>query len=232
MTEDLWGSVDELYEKPIEENRALDILREQAKLISSKTYGAVKGSFSKVEYTRLNNGLTTAATILGNASKMVAGERIEVESLPELKDFNTKYEKNDYRFEIYNEEYKFRLFLLSYSEEFPIYILADEGIRDEINLPKIKKIEKNDELEFVISDIFASNKVRTVISRMINNTELKNSNAVIQLLSQNDELSDKEISKELNWNIAHTRRVLANLSNKGTIKNPNNKNKTKWILTV
>ena len=150
----------------LEDNNAITILREQAKAIKSETDGRVRATFSKIQY---KSGMITTVKAF---SQMAASIGVPVEDEPEedLKDktdINVLFDSTRYRFEIYNSEYRFRLFILNYSELFPISLIVDEGISKEISYNNNESISSNSELEYILSEIFGSQKVRTVVSKMI-----------------------------------------------------------------
>jgi hypothetical protein len=167
---DLWPN---FSQNEIEDNKAIDILREQARTLEKKTNGKVKATFSKIEYKG------NLASITENAGKifaplcLYAQEEILDEELRQKKDFNELYKLSKYKFEIFNDSYRFRLFTLNYREVYPVDLILDEGIRSELTLSSscsLNVIEGNSELENLLMLIFSSNKVKTVIGRMMKET--------------------------------------------------------------
>lgn len=158
---------------PCEKNNAVLILREQARLLERKTNKCVKATFSKIEYgdTALRSSLTTFGKAL--ASMSLPSEEILENELSNKIDANTLYTPVKYKFEIYNSKYHFRVFELINSSEFPISLKIDEGISNELNIETKVEIHSNAELENIVKSIFSSQKLKTIISRMMNDVTEK-----------------------------------------------------------
>ena len=159
--DDLWGKLI-LDDAKIEDSKAINILREQARLLEKKTYGKIKATFSKLNYK------TTTSEVIGQAISSFADIKEEIVD-PELKgkkDFNEIYNFTKYKFELYNDIYRFRVFILNYRPVFPIEIEVDEGIKEELNIPSKKSIYSDDELRELVSAIFLSSKIKMIIKRM------------------------------------------------------------------
>ena len=168
MNKDLWG---EIKNETFEKNEAIQLLRRQAKLIGEKTNQTVRGTFSKVEYkpSPLTKSANSAIDIILKASQ--SQQMTEITELEDKVDFNSKYKQTNYKFEIFNTIYRFRLFTLVYSEEFPIKLLADEGICEELSLDRTEVIKNNEKLERLVRKIFSCKKVKLIISRMMEQTD-------------------------------------------------------------
>lgn len=157
---DLWP---DFSNSPVEKNDAIEILREQARLLEKKTDKKVKATFSKIEY---KNGAEQLGRIVQHISASISSEVLEDE-LAEKKDANELYRIVNYKFEIYNSTYRFRVFTLHYKEFYPFYITIDEGIQNELAFASDICIDNNASLKELISSIFSSQKLRTIISRMM-----------------------------------------------------------------
>lgn len=160
---DLWP---EIQPKTIEENNSVGILREQAKIISKKTEGKIKGTFSKVTYKK--NGLTELSRAM--SALPLSGNLVEEDDDKELKgktDANKLYDLERYKFEIYSDKYRFRIFTLDNRSVFPVYINIDEGICEELEFDRREEIASNRELEDMVSSVINSKKLQTIISRML-----------------------------------------------------------------
>lgn len=158
---DLWGNI-QLEEEKFSDSKAIEILREQARLLDKKTNGMIKATFSKVEYKK------STSEVIGQTLLSFAGTKEEIveSELEGKEDLNRIYTYTKYKFEIFNDTYRFRVFILEYRPVFPIEIEVDEGIRDELKLSTIEKINSDDELKELVSSIFSSNKVQMIINRM------------------------------------------------------------------
>lgn len=160
----LWPSFDE---EPIEINEAVKILREQARSIQSSTKNKIRATFSKMSY---KAGPLNAIEQLGRVANAMASplyQEILDEELQGKTDANTLFSTTQYKFEIFNDEYRFRLFVLNDSKMFPITLDVDGGILEEISYQNKSKIESNEELKIILRDIFSCSKVRKVVSKML-----------------------------------------------------------------
>ena len=162
--ESLWPDFEELV---IEQNNSLQILKTQARAIKSKTNGIVSATFSKMNYKLGSaNKLISAGQML-SALVSPAYEEVLDKELADKVDVNDLYKKADYKFELYNSEYRFRLFVLYYTELYPISLEVDEGILEDVPYKNGAPISSNEELESVLREIFSSKKVRSVVGKML-----------------------------------------------------------------
>ena len=193
MIGDLWGELEILEE---EENRTIDIIREQATLIGKKTKGQVKGSFAKIEYRTAvkNAGMAAAVTMLATVANNSAPKTIEIDELSDRDDINDLYNKVAYKFELYNDVYKFRVFTLNYSEAFPVEIIIDEGICNELKIPVNKIINSNHEMEDILRLIFSSYKIKLIISRMISKISSINREKLLNYIAKNNTFTISELA--------------------------------------
>lgn len=166
---DLWPEIQSIE---CEENNSVAILREQARAIDKKTNGAIKATFSKITYKK--NGLSELSkvvSVLSGTNTMVE----EDDLLNDKTDVNTLYRLEKYKFEIYSNTYKFRVFTVDNRTVFPIYINIDEGICAELNCQQREEVSSNRELEELVSSVFHSNKLKTILSRMLADKDNKSS---------------------------------------------------------
>lgn len=162
--ESLWPKFEE---QNVEQNNTIQILRTQAKAIKDQTKGVVNATFSKMTY---KPGPTSAIEAIGRMVSSMSSpvyEEVLDEELADKTDVNTLYHITKYKFELYNSEYRFRLFVLNYCEMFPLTLTVDEGILEDIAYKNEAPIMSNADLENVLRDIFSSFKVCTVISKML-----------------------------------------------------------------
>ena len=161
---DLWPNFSSVE---VEENRAIEILRAQARLLEKKTSGKVKATFSKISYKSDNS---SSSGLLAEALVAMVGEKkVEVldDELAGKADANELYNFQPYKFEIYNKQYRFRVFVLRNRIMFPIQLDVDEGIRSELHLPTEIIVQSNSDLNEAVSDIFASHKLGTIVVQMM-----------------------------------------------------------------
>ncbi|WP_019680598.1 hypothetical protein [Ruminococcus flavefaciens] len=170
--EDLWGNID-LEDNGVSDSNAIEILREQARLLDKKTNGIIKATFSKIDYKKTTPEIISQTLLALSETK----EEIVESELEGKKDLNSIYSFVKYKFEIFNDTYRFRIFILNYRPVFPIEIDVDEGIKDELNLSSTHRINSDDELRELVTAIFSSTKVQMIIKRMYaQNNKAKNTN--------------------------------------------------------
>lgn len=162
--ESLWP---DFQNQSVEENNTIKILREQARVIQNKTSGIVRATFSKMIY---NQDAFVALNKIGKAADIISSkvfeERLE-EELQGKRDANVLFDIVKYKFELFNDEFRFRLFVFNYSEMFPVTIEVDGGIQEEIRYKNNDPINSNDELKDVLKEIFSCHKVSAVVHRML-----------------------------------------------------------------
>lgn len=163
---DLWPNFDNLNNDSIP-NNSLDIIRNQASLLGEKTKGALMASFERVDYTV--SSIEQATDTLRIISDIVhpLPQEIEDQALIGKADINDWFKTTRYRFSLYNETYKFRVFDLIYSREYPITLQIDEGIRTERKLGKNVEIDSDRDLEEILENILSSKKVLNIIRIMM-----------------------------------------------------------------
>ena len=162
--ESLWPKFEK---KIINENNSIQILRAQARAIKSETNGIVNATFSKLNYKPgPANAIKTISQMVSSMSSPLYEEILDDELVDKV-DVNSLYEITKYKFEIYNAEYRFRLFVLNYSKMFPISLSVDGGILNDVEYKNCAPISSNDELVEAIKDIFSSNKVISVVTKML-----------------------------------------------------------------
>ncbi len=157
----------------IEENNSIKILRSQAKAIKAETDGSVNATFSKMNY---RSGPASTIKAFGQMMSSMSSplyEEILDDELKDKADVNKLYAITKYKFEIYNSEYRFRLFILNYREMFPVSLNVDEGILEDITYKNEDPITSNNELENTLKSIFSSSKVRAVVTKMLQNNKSK-----------------------------------------------------------
>lgn len=175
---DLWPDFDiSILEEP-KENNSIKIIREQARILGKKLENKVKATFSKVHYhyrEEPTNSLTSAfntfkkLNMLGeiDTKKTLKKEETLEEELQGKIDASSLIKEQQYKFEIYNEKYRFRLFVYTYTLMYPNKILIDENIAKEIDQENEVFVENDRELRNLLHLIFSSQKVRHIIKMMM-----------------------------------------------------------------
>ena len=154
---DLWPKFDT---DQSEENRTKAILQEQARALGNKTNNKVKATFSKISY---SHNLFGTLNMLANVNKDVEQDG----TLGGKEDINELFNKTKYKFEVFNETYRFRVFIVEYSILFPITLIVDDGIKEELPKDTDYSITSNAELEDLLRSIFYSKKLTIIISQMM-----------------------------------------------------------------
>lgn len=164
---DLWPDFKDMQKSA--ENNSISIMSEQAHILGRKLDGKVKAIFSEMQYYHVesNSGILTA---LDGISKYYNPKKEEVleENLQGKIDLRNKLSEQKYKFEIYNDKYRFRLFIYIYSPLYPNKILIDENIAKEIENGKGEiSIENDGMLVDLLRSIFSSEQVIRIIRAMM-----------------------------------------------------------------
>lgn len=162
MGEILWPMT--FGEEDFEENNSKDIIKTQAKALQSLTNGLVSAVFTKLTYRQVNKGYSFEG--VGKFFKEI-GPRYEEDLEPELdnkKDASVFFHTEKFKFEIYSDKYRFRVFILKYHVLYPITLEIDEDIADDLKIEYIQEIKSNSDLKEQLRKIFASKKLYTIIN--------------------------------------------------------------------
>lgn len=168
---DLWPEFNNIDQE--ENNDSLNIIRDQARALGKKLDNKVKATFRKISYNKTVTGLASALSAMATitASTQPNTEEILEEDLQGKKDVSDLLRNEKYKFEIYNNNYRFRLFLYNYIAIYPNTIIIDENIAKELG-EDIKVIINNDqELSNLLQAIFSSQRIRRIINMMIIRSE-------------------------------------------------------------
>lgn len=166
---DLWPDFDVVEQDENEENNALKILREQARFLGKKSGNKVKATFSKIYYREVSSGFSStlnAIVAISAASKPKVEEVLE-EDLTGKTNVSDVLKEQPYKFEIYNEKYRFRLFVYTYSPIYPNKISIDENIAEEIEQNQETTVESDRELTNLLTSIYSTQRVKRIIRMML-----------------------------------------------------------------
>lgn len=161
---DLWGNV---LDDSNNAESVISLLEEQASLLEEKTNGKVKAKFVKIEYAYAGSKIDTiqSFTELVSAINPLISKKTKQEVIDEtLNDARYLYKQEDYKFEIFNEKFKYRVFTLKYRSIFPLTILLEPGILDDEN-DEIK-ISGQENMERILRKILTSDKIRFIIQQL------------------------------------------------------------------
>lgn len=232
---DMWPELIE-DNREFEENRALDILDEQANAIKNKTNGRIKGIVAEIKYTDNMPGLVSAmnafASILSNVNVKVHKQEVLEEELDSKVDINNLYHTTPYKFEIFSDSFRFRVLVLINRTDFPIQITLDEGISQELKIDKHKLIESNSQFEEVLSNILRSSKMKSILNRMLNYQETEIENRILSVLKKQEDISLSDISKNIKMTRASTLDMLNKMVLKGLLQEKNENRKKSWHIVV
>lgn len=120
----LWiiPSVDE----PIDStSRVIELMREQCCYLEAETSGAVRAKFDKV--TDISQWTASVNAIVASSSRVVGA----VGGINGLKDASSLYWKDTYGLNIFNDEYRFRIFEMTLTPLYPVTIWFDEGVLED-----------------------------------------------------------------------------------------------------
>ena len=172
---DLWPDFDVVKQDENEENNALKILREQARILGKKSGNKVKATFSKIHYREVSSGFSSALTAMAaiTAASQTKTEEVLEDDLTGKTNISDVLREQLYKFEIYNEKYRFRLFVYTYSPIYPNKISIDENIAKDIETSRETYIESDRELIDLLTSVYSSQRVKRIIRMMILNAEKK-----------------------------------------------------------
>lgn len=228
---DMWP---ELFENnsEFEENRALDILDEQVSALNKKTNGKIKGLVTEIKYLENFPGIKSAISAFATAlsvSKIQQQELLEDE-LDSKTDINALYKTKTYKFEIFNDSFRFRVLVLLYRVDYPIQITLDEGISQELNIDKHKLIESNSQFEEMLTSILRSAKMRSILNRMLNYQKEEIEQRILSILKDNDAITLVDISSKAKITRASALLILNDLVSKGIVQETGSNQKRSWRI--
>lgn len=149
----------------VEDNNALHILHAQARGLAEKTGGKVKASFSKINYSKVRSNAIEAIGKL--ALNPVLREEVLEDDLKEKINVSDELKEQKYKFEIYTDSYRFRLFSYIYSPLYSNEMILDENIAEEIGEEQEISINSDKELIELLKAIFGSARVRKIVKLLI-----------------------------------------------------------------
>jgi hypothetical protein len=156
---DLWP---DFLQEQVNTNDSIQIINAQVENLGKKTQQMVQATFSKVSYPQ------NALVEVGNIMEQINNPREKLEGELQGKvDAHSFLKKENYKFEIYSATYRFRVFILSYSDIYPIKLMPDEAIADELALGKDISIESDEQLKEILAKIFRSVKLKAIIQRIM-----------------------------------------------------------------
>lgn len=167
MDEILWPSFSS--RNGYEENKALDIITAQAEALKSLTNGKIQAVLTQ---SIVDSSTIRALNELSQAAKrsISLGREILPPELEGKRDINDLFISQTYKFEIFSDNYRFRVFILDNSVNYPITLEIDEGIAKEyFGTAYIQKVNSNDDLKRLLKKIFTSRKMYTIVNYIMTN---------------------------------------------------------------
>ena len=216
-----WKSLDDDFKDLLYTDSIYEIMKQQSQLLREMTKNRVFAIFDEI---KSSGGMMTLAKTMSDSLSGISSIYQTSECIGDLDtdgllDADDLYAEKKYGFEIYTEEYKFRLFSIIMKPIYPIMLQLDEGINYEIkNALKAKLIHLEKENEYKIEndemfcdslqDILQSKKVRYIIKKLItkdneklNRKELRYSKIII-CEGNSDKLVLQSIAHKLNKEIS------------------------------
>ena len=161
----LWPDFESVLQ---DKNNSLEILQSQASALVERTGGKVKASFTKTMYKRVN--MNPCGEIVEGLTETFSWyQEVEVldAELQNKTDVNTLFSKEEYKFEIYSDEFRFRIFKVQHNILYPIDLTLDEGIAKELNIDSSQKVNSDSSLYELLERIFNSKKLITIINSIM-----------------------------------------------------------------
>lgn len=147
----------------------IEIMREQAQYLKNGTEGKVLARFRKIKRVTTN---------LAEAFSALTIDITEEQEANPLKDANSLYTSQRYGFEIYNPDYKFRVFELDLLPIYPVSVHFDEGVledtRSNLVLNGIEDVDgktrfvikSDDEFMGSLRIVFSSKKIKYILYKL------------------------------------------------------------------
>lgn len=152
-------------------DNVFEIMKQQGQYLKESSHQKIYGKFCKIKTV---NPLSTMGVVL---SAFATKEVLQNDETDSLKDASDWYKSQKYGFEIYNKSYKFRVLEMIITPVYPIHLIIDEGIteniQDEItscaekgNIANHYLVSSDEQLLDCLRLIFTSKKVRYILYRM------------------------------------------------------------------
>lgn len=145
----------------------LPFLYETSESLKQNYEGKLQSQTAEIKYTF--KGLRETVSLISGISSLVEKPKDdpEYEEMKDIeKDRKAAYVANhDYKYEIYNDHLYYKLFTINIPEFYPVTLKAAAGTLDKEEKEVI--INDLDELEEVFSNIVNSDKVRSIIKKML-----------------------------------------------------------------
>ena len=218
-----------MLNKEPEVNRTEDFINDAIKDLENETHGRIKAVFSKIEYRKVKNTSLDLDSFLKKHGALIpfwaknSSEEITIEVEDEIlqgkEDINLLHDLETYKFEIYNDKYRFRIFELVNSSAFPVQITVDEGISEELNMKSpSREILSNEDMQNFLRQVLSSQKVTNVLKQLEVLNMIEDDEKILSYLSENPASTLREISEGISWTINLTRDKLNELEEQGKIE--------------
>lgn len=210
-----WGSNAEMNIEGEYTHNILKIMDAQCEYLSCLTHKKVSAVFGEIKQ---EGAIKNISNLLRNSMNEISYdyETIGDRPIDGLIDANSIYSEKKYGFEIYTEEYRFRLFELRMNPIYPVTIKIDEGICQSITeqVKNISLIQLNNnsyqienETEFceILKMILQNKKVAYIVNelqkRVKKNEKEEFSNKVIICEGKTDEVFLQALAQKLGCDI-------------------------------
>lgn len=170
-----------LWKKPLEDSRDLIatdnielLMKDQCRYLSDSTANKVHGRFIQVR-DLAGAGAFTAVSVLAERYKSVLSTEMGAEA-DSRHNANELYKPARFSFDLYNKTYRFKVFELTLLPLYPVDLLLDEGVFNEVadKLPGIVNsdmyivsVGDDDQLMRAFEVMVGSKKVRFILQKLI-----------------------------------------------------------------
>lgn len=155
-------------------DNVITIIRQQADYLKDSTRGIIRAKFDKLNLPMTEVlGEFLVATQKVSALTQQQYETDDDQGENTQTNVNEFYRINRYGFEIYNDQYRFRVFEVVISPMYPIVVVMDEGVSSDLvlfdnKINNCKVYVHNDrELTSYLKEIFTTKKVKYILQRML-----------------------------------------------------------------
>lgn len=146
-------------------NDVIPMLRFEARSLEKQTGGKVKATFSKIEYSR--NGLVQMIDTASTVTKMISHGN-EIDENANKADADNLFTRESYKFEIYSQSYRFRIFTLQYNKFYPLGLNINASLLNDMGIVQDDiEIENRSSLDEIIGKLFRCHRLIATIERMM-----------------------------------------------------------------
>lgn len=169
--ENFWEGSDNL--ELLTTDSIFEIMKEQSDYLSRKTENRVSAVFEEVPQGTMETNMLRMVGSIASVTSLFGA----IEESSKKIDANELYRVSEYEFALYTDVYKFRIFRLLIKPIYPIVLILDEGINEEISsyikslcksLDKPNEYSLENEVEFsnVLKKVLQCRKVQYIVREL------------------------------------------------------------------